>query len=327
MKEAIGIDVSKEWFDYAYDLFGITKVNRVCNTVVDIHQFIKKNHFYPELHRFVMEATGSYHYKLASILSDLGFDTFVVNPLCIKRYSESKLIRVKTDKADAKTILNYAQKHDNLRTFIKKSDAQLKIEKLLKAYIAINNDITRNRNRIEGLSQYNDVVSEVVEEYENINCFLKERLKAIKKDIMRIIIENYKDEYERLTSIPGIGPINAATIIGCYGDFSNFETSKQVVAYAGLNPSPNESGKILNRNSSMSKQGMNYVRRNLFMGARTACRLNKQCTALSERHKGKKKPWKYIQAAVAQKILRQAFGVVKKNEMYQENYKKRAIVA
>ncbi|MDD4680972.1 MAG: IS110 family transposase [Clostridia bacterium] len=34
-----------------------------------------------------------------------------------------------------------------------------------------------------------------------------------------------------------IGEVTAATILGEIGDISNFDTAKQLVAYAGLDPS------------------------------------------------------------------------------------------
>ncbi len=57
---------------------------------------------------FVMEASGSYYIELATYLHEKGVKVSVVNPLVIKRYSQMKMIRAKTDKKDAQTIANYA---------------------------------------------------------------------------------------------------------------------------------------------------------------------------------------------------------------------------
>ena len=44
--------------------------------------------------------------------------------------------------------------------------------------------------------------------------------------------------------IPGIGSLNGATIIGEIGDIHCFNSSCQLLAYAGLDPSVNQSGKF-----------------------------------------------------------------------------------
>jgi transposase len=55
-----------------------------------------------------MEATGPYYLKLACFLYQQGIEVSVVNPLVIKRFSQMRLLRAKTDKADAKMIAGYA---------------------------------------------------------------------------------------------------------------------------------------------------------------------------------------------------------------------------
>ena len=54
-----------------------------------------------------MEATGCYHLQLAIFLYEEGICVSVVNPLQIKRFSQMKLHKLKTDKADARIIAQY----------------------------------------------------------------------------------------------------------------------------------------------------------------------------------------------------------------------------
>jgi transposase len=51
-----------------------------------------------------MEATGSYHLRLASALHAAGHVVMVCNPLSIARYSQAVLARTKTDASDARRI-------------------------------------------------------------------------------------------------------------------------------------------------------------------------------------------------------------------------------
>ena len=59
-----------------------------------------------ELHT-CMEATGAYSEALATYLYEQEHPVSVVNPAQIKRFSGCKLVRNKTDKADAQLIAEY----------------------------------------------------------------------------------------------------------------------------------------------------------------------------------------------------------------------------
>src|SRR5438874_10392532 len=54
-----------------------------------------------------LEATGTYSDALALCLQQAGYRVSLVNPLRIKRYGESELRRIKTDKSDAALIARF----------------------------------------------------------------------------------------------------------------------------------------------------------------------------------------------------------------------------
>ncbi|NOZ83761.1 MAG: IS110 family transposase [Epsilonproteobacteria bacterium] len=76
-------------------------------------------------------------------------------------------------------------------------------------------------------------------------------------------------------------------------------------------PSPFESGSSVKTKGSISKKGSPYIRKMLFMCALSAVRFNKPCKDLYERLKAKGKVWRQIAIAIANKLIRQAFGVLK----------------
>jgi len=47
-----------------------------------------------------------------------------------------------------------------------------------------------------------------------------------------------------IETIPGIGPITGATILGEIGDIHKFSNPKKLVAYAGIDASVSQSGSI-----------------------------------------------------------------------------------
>lgn len=63
-----------------------------------------------------------------------------------------------------------------------------------------------------------------------------------------------------IKSIPGIGNLNGAMIIGEIGDISRFEKPCQLLAYAGLDPSVYQSGNFNASRTRMSKRGSKLLR-------------------------------------------------------------------
>jgi len=70
-----------------------------------------------------MEATGSYHEALAIFLDERGVLLSVVNPLLVKRFAELSRQRNKTDRTDAKALLE-AHRNEEIRPVPVKSVAQ-----------------------------------------------------------------------------------------------------------------------------------------------------------------------------------------------------------
>ena len=87
-----------------------------------------------------------------------------------------------------------------------------------------------------------------------INNF-NEKIDPIDKQISTII----KELNPRMLSIPGLGEISAATILSEYGDIKNFSNPNKMLAFAGLDPSINQSG-TLESNGKMVKHGSGHLR-------------------------------------------------------------------
>lgn len=100
----VGIDISKDWFDAAWEFGGQVRCQQYAYTDEGMGQLLEDA---PAQAVFVMEATGTYHARLALMLFEAGRQVSVVNPLVIKRYAQMKLLRVKSDRADAQLILAY----------------------------------------------------------------------------------------------------------------------------------------------------------------------------------------------------------------------------
>lgn len=70
-----------------------------------------------------------------------------------------------------------------------------------------------------------------------------------------------------ITTIPGIGSVTAAVILGEIGDISRFSNASKLAAYAGIDASVSQSGEYQSSSSKMSKRGSPYLRKALFNAA------------------------------------------------------------
>lgn len=71
--------------------------------------------------------------------------------------------------------------------------------------------------------------------------------------------ERYRESFQWLTSIPGIGLITAMTLLLELGDMTRFGQADQLAAYVGLTPSQYSSGEHV-RLGRITRVGKNYLR-------------------------------------------------------------------
>lgn len=122
-------------------------------------------------------------------------------------------------------------------------------------------------------------------------------------------------EHALLRSIPGVGPLTAATIQAEIGDIKRFPSVKQLTAFAGLDSSVYESGTFKANQNRISKRGSSYLRTALFQA--TVAGISKQVNGprnevLSRYYQLKRSQGKLAKVAIvatANKLLRIVFGV------------------
>lgn len=154
-----------------------------------------------------------------------------------------------------------------------------------------------------------------------LNSYIKAMLthKEIMADVRAQIDEKTKlsRDFSLILSIPGVGEITAATILGEIGNIENFESAKQLIAYAGLDPSVYQSGNFRAKNNKISKRGSNYLRKALYQAASAAVRKrpNGPCNSVLYEYYSSKinsgKSTKVALVATCNKLLRIIFGILK----------------
>lgn len=316
MKKSIGIDVAKKKLDISFFDGKRHQQLSCCNTEEALTDVIRRIGLFDKHETIItMEATGSYHLRAAAYFHEAGYAVSVVNPLIIKRYGEMRMLRAKTDPVDARLIaeygydqepMNYAPKHPKCQELIY----------FLRTIEGFYHVKTQNKNRIEALVQSPWCLQEAVASITMVNAVIDTEIKQLEHRIMEIIRELYAEEYNRLLCIPGIGKRLASAIIGYFGTFEQFEKSKQVACFIGVNPSPKQSGSSIHGRGAISRKGNRYLRKLFYMAALSASRHNHDCARLYNRllSGGKKK--KVALIAVSNKLIRQVFAIIKYRREY-----------
>ena len=120
-----------------------------------------------------------------------------------------------------------------------------------------------------------------------------------------------------ITTIPGIGSVNAAVILGEIGDINRFSNPSKLAAYAGIDATVNQSGEYKSQSGKMSKRGSAYLRKALFQAAFIAAFNDPTFSAFYQKKRSEGKHHLTAVGAVARKLCNIIHAVLKNNTPYQ----------
>jgi len=137
--------------------------------------------------------------------------------------------------------------------------------------------------------------------------FLEEQLNTIDQEIAQLM----KGVDSVLLSLPGIGITLAAAIHAEIGDIQRFKTHSQLASFAGIDPTVRQSGEFTGSKNRMSKKGSPYLRLALWRAAITSVRSNPVLKEYYEQKLGEGKHHLTAIGAVARKLTRIIFALLK----------------
>lgn len=176
------------------------------------------------------------------------------------------------------------------------------------------------KNNIGAHCGINAVVVELNHLLQDLN-----QLTRRKDEIKALIHKQLKDfePYKRLLTIPSVGPIIAATFLAEIGPIECYDHARQIIKLAGLDLAGVQSGSYKGQ-KHISKRGKVRLRAAAYQAALAAIRhegpLRQYYLKLVERKSGDPGAKMKALIALASKILRIAFAVLKRNQDYVGNY-------
>jgi transposase len=314
----LGIDISKKTFDVALLINDKIKNKKFDNTANGFHnltQWLKCKDV--NTAHACMEATGNYGLKLAQYLYKNQFKVSVVNPARVKGFAQSKLCRVKTDKADSELIAHFCK--------VMNPDpwqpTPLHIQELQDLVNRLESLIA---NKIQETNRLEQDLSTLVEANVKAHItFLNQQIKEMEK-LIAAHIKNHKDLSDKgmlLTSIPGVGEKTIAIVLAFLSNVQNFGSAKQMAAFVGLNPKPRQSGTSVRGTGRISKTGNADLRKAFYMPAIVAIKHNPIIKDFSQRLGSAGKPKMVVVIAAMRKLLHIIYGILKNEIPFNENIK------
>lgn len=121
-------------------------------------------------------------------------------------------------------------------------------------------------------------------------------------------------EYPAVMDMFDVGLTLGPQLIAEIGDVRRFYSKKALVAYAGLDAPPNDSGDVTGRHKSMSKVGASSLRRTLFLVMSAYLQnapLDEPVYQFMDKKRAEGKPYRVYMMASANKFLRIYYATVK----------------
>ena len=144
-------------------------------------------------------------------------------------------------------------------------------------------------------------------------CFIEEQVHSVEEEIDSLL--SAMDTY--IKTVPGVGNITAATILGEIGDINRFDNPSKLVAYAGLDSSVCQSGEYDAPSGHLSKRGSPYLRKALYYAAVRAEFCDPVFNAYYQKKRSEGKHHLVATNAVARKLCHTIYAVLKNNTPYE----------
>lgn len=282
IKQSVGIDCAKNDFTVTFSICDSQhEVKHLSSKTFanDESGFKAFNKWYDKLWKrsvpliMVMEATGVYHERLAHFLFDTGCKVVVLLPKRAKDFSRTIKIKKITDKI-ASQYLAIMGLEKKLDLWSKPQRVYADLKQLTREKEQLQGHITQIKNQIHaeesGIWPNKRTLSRL---NESLKLYRKQRANVLKE--IEIVVnsdQNLKERVKKVTTIPGVGTLTAATIIGETDGFNQVKNKRQLVSYAGYDVINHESGTSIKTKARISKRGNKNIRKAMHMPALTSIR-------------------------------------------------------
>lgn len=271
--------------------------------------------------RYVMEATGVYHEALAYWLDEKEWEVTLVLPNKISNYHRTLETKTITDKTSSQTITRFGLE--------RKLERWHRPQRLYKQI----NQLTRERSQLveERTVLKNQLHAEGAEAQPNKKSMARigkriALLDAQEKEILQELQALIKTDPEMqklvvlICSLPGVGLLTAATVLGETNGFALIRNKRQLTSYGGLDVIEKQSGTSVKGKPRLSKKGNRHLRRAMHLPALAAIRHDERFKAIFARLVAKHGIKMKAAVAIQRKLLEMMYTIYKTGKAYDKDY-------
>ncbi len=285
-----------------------------------------------------LEACGSGHYWARELVA-LGHDARLMPPAYVKAYVR----RQKNDAADAAGICEAVTRPsmrfvpirtvENQATLMKHKARELLVGQRTQLLNALRGHLAEiGIIAAQGAKGAQGLIALVVDKDaplpEAVRSALlpfTRQLEKLDEEIVQLdeaiqILARSDRTARRLMSVPGIGPITASAIAASVPNVSVFSGPREFAAFLGLAPRQNSSGGK-ERLGRVSKMGNRYLRKLLVVGAHAVLyhrKAHEDALRVWAKRLIETKPFKLVAVALANKLARIAFAIMRDDAHYSQ---------
>jgi len=267
--------------------------------------------------RVSLEASGVYSLDLALVLdAEPWIELAVLNPKLVNRFAET-LRRSKTDAADAAVLAEYSRRMPFSR-WQRPTASHLELRTLSRYISSLVVEQAVLKNRLRAAESTVTTPRTVLTDLRRALAAVKRRVERLRGEALKRVEAQaqLRERYQLLVTVPGIGSVNALTILSELMLLSPTMTVRQWVASSGLDPAHRQSGTSLNKPSRISRAGNRRLRAALYMSALSAARCDRHLGGFYRELRARHKTGLQALVAVARKLLHAIYGIFKSGRPY-----------
>lgn len=267
--------------------------------------------------RVCLEATGTYSLDIAIALTGHSrVAVMVVNPKSARKFAEAQMRRAKTDRVDARSLLEYAQRMEFV-PWQRPDSARLQLRTLARRITALKEEHVAEQNRLHAAEATQETPKAVLDDIATGLEQLDRRVEHLEAQALELIAASPQlvEAHRCITSIRGIADRSAIRILGELLLLDPEMSTREIVAHAGLDPRPYQSGTHEGRRK-ISKVGNAYLRAALYMPAVAAARFEPAVAEFHQRLVGRGKRPIVSLVAIMRKLLGAIWRMVRKGETF-----------
>lgn len=330
VKQVAGIDVAQKELvvtlgrmldDFSIELFSYKVFKNNDSGVKLLVDWVNKLTDYEVPVRYVMEATGVYHQKLAYYLVDNGCEISIVLPNKISNYIRTLELKTITDKSCSQAIAQFGLER-KLDKWAKPKSIYKELQQLTRERDQIVQERSVIKNQIHAEKTESEPNQKSLERMQARIRFLNSQEKEIKADITDIVNKDpdLKQVINNITTIPGVGELTAVIVLAETNGFELIRNKSQLSSYAGLDVKEKQSGTSVKGKPRISKKGNRNLRKSMHLPSLTAVKWDENFKNIYTRLISKNGIKMKALVAVQRKILELIYILFKNETVYDKEY-------